>query len=109
MTTHNFNKNNFNDEVVNADVPVIVDLWAPWCGPCRALSPVIDKLAGEFEGQVKVGKINIDEEPELAQAFNARSIPMVVAMRGNDVVDVMMGFQGEQPLRKLFEKASSAK
>ena len=97
-------KDNFNDEVTESEIPVIVDLWAPWCGPCRALTPVLEKLAAEYDGKVKVGKINVDEQPELAQAFNARSIPLVVAMRGNDVENVMMGFQGEPPLRELFEK-----
>lgn len=103
MSTVEITKDNFETEVTESEVPVIVDLWAPWCGPCRALSPVLDKLATEYDGKVKVGKINIDDEPELAQAFRARSIPMVVGMKGNDVQDVVMGFQGEPPLRKLFE------
>ena len=104
MSTLEITKDNFNQEVTESEVPVVVDLWAPWCGPCRALSPVLDKLASEYEGKVKVGKINIDDEPELAQAFRARSIPMVVGMKGEDVQDVVMGFQGEPPLRELFEK-----
>ncbi len=104
MTTIKITEQNFDEEVTNADTPVIVDLWAPWCGPCKALGPVLDKLAEEFEGQVKVGKINIDEEPKLAQAFNARSIPLVVALKGDEVQDVVMGFRGEPPIRELFEK-----
>lgn len=97
---------NFEDEVVNGDLPVVVDLWAPWCGPCRSIAPILDKLAAEYDGKVKVAKVNVDEEPELAQAFNVQSIPMVVAMKGRDVQDVSVGFRGEQPLRELFEKLS---
>lgn len=95
---------NFETEVVESDVPVVVDLWAPWCGPCRQASPVLDKLAKEYEGKVKVGKINVDEEGDLAQAFNVSSIPMFVAMKGRDVQDVSIGYSGEAGLRKLFEK-----
>ena len=104
MSTIEITEANFDDEVSNSDLPVIVDLWAPWCGPCKALGPVLEKLAEEYDGQVKVGKINIDENPKLAEAFQARSIPLVVGMKGNDVEDVVMGFKGEPPLRALFEK-----
>jgi len=97
---------NFEDEVVNSDVPVVVDLWGPHCGPCKALSPILDKLAAEYDGKVKVAKVNVQEERELAQAFNVQSIPMVVAMRGRDVQEVSMGFRGEKPLREMFEKLS---
>lgn len=95
---------NFEDEVVNSDVPVVVDLWAPWCGPCKAIAPILDKLADEYDGKVKVAKCNVQNERELAQAFNVQSIPMVVAMRGRDVADVSVGFRGEAPLRQMFEK-----
>lgn len=98
---------NFEDEVVNSDVPVIVDLWAPWCGPCKTLSPILDKLAGEFDGKVKVVKCNVQDEQELAQAFNVQSIPMLVTMKGRDVQDVAVGFRGEGPVRQMFEKAAS--
>lgn len=95
---------NFEAEVTNSELPIVVDLWAPWCGPCRAAAPVLDKLAEEFDGRVKVMKVNVDEEQEIAQAFNVSSIPMFVALRGNDVQDVAVGFSGEAGLRKLFEK-----
>lgn len=98
---------NFEDEIVNSDLPVIVDLWAPWCGPCKALTPVIDKLAAEYAGKVKVAKCNIQVEKELAQAFNVQSIPMIIAMRGRDVQEVSMGFRGEAPVRALFEKLTA--
>lgn len=102
MSTLTITADNFEEEVANSDIPVIIDLWAPWCGPCRALDPLITKLAGEFEGQVKVGKLNVDEQPELAQAFNVKSIPMIVSLKGRDVQEVMIGAQGEAPLRKMF-------
>lgn len=95
---------NYEEEVVNSDLPVIVDLWAPWCGPCRAISPILDQLAIEYAGKVKVAKVNIDEEKELAEAFSVKSIPMVVALRGREFVDVSVGFGGEKPLRALFDK-----
>lgn len=95
---------NFEAEVAESDIPVVVDLWAPWCGPCRSIGPILDKLATEYDGKVKVAKVNVDDQPELAQAFNVSSIPMVVAMRGRDVEDVSIGFRGEQPLREMFEK-----
>ncbi len=98
---------NFEAEVVNSDVPVIVDLWAPYCGPCKAIGPILDKLAVEYDGKVKVAKCNVQEQRELAQAFNVQSIPMVVAMRGRDVQDVSMGFRGEAPLRQMFEKLTT--
>lgn len=99
-------KTNFEEEVANSDVPVIIDMWAPWCGPCRSLAPVLEKLASEYEGQVKVVKINIDEEPELAQAFRVQSIPVVIGMVDGEVKDMQVGFRGEAPLRKMFDGLS---
>ncbi|MBA2663595.1 MAG: thioredoxin [Bradymonadaceae bacterium] len=108
MSTFDVTAENFETEVVESDVPVILDLWAPWCGPCRALDPLLKKLAGEYEGKVKVGKLNVDEQPELAQAFRVQSIPMIVALKGRDVQEVMVGAQGEAPLRKMFDKLTGA-
>lgn len=106
MATLEITADNFETEVVESDVPVVIDLWAPWCGPCRALDPILKKLAGEYDGKVKVGKVNVDEQPELAQAFRVQSIPMVVGLKGRDVQDVLVGMQGEAPLRRMFDKLS---
>ncbi|MFU8805012.1 MAG: thioredoxin [Bradymonadaceae bacterium] len=107
MSTIEITADNFDTEVVESDVPVIIDLWAPWCGPCKAIDPILKKLAGEYEGKVKVGKVNVDDQPELAQAFRVQSIPMIIAMKGRDVQDVMVGAQGEQPLRRMFDKLTA--
>lgn len=97
-------KDNFEAEVIQSEVPVVLDLWAPWCGPCRSVAPVLEKLASEYAGKVKVAKINIDNEPELAQAFRVQSIPTIIGMQGSEVKDMQVGFRGEQPLRQMFDK-----
>ena len=74
-------KNNFEAEVMKSDIPVMLDFWADWCGPCRMLAPVVEDIAREYEGSVKVGKINVDEESELAAAFRVASIPTVVVIK----------------------------
>ncbi len=107
MSTVHVTRDTFQAEVLDSDLPVVVDLWAPWCGPCRALGPVLEELAEEYAGKVKVVKINTDEEPELAGAFQVRSIPMVAALRGNKVVDVQVGFGGRAPLQAMFERLVS--
>src|SRR4051812_26515087 len=79
-----FTDNNWQQEVLDSTVPVVVDFWAPWCGPCRALGPVIDKLATMFAGKVKVGKLNVDDAPETASRYGVTSIPRVFLFRGGD-------------------------
>ena len=86
-------KDNFKTEVLESQIPVLVDFWASWCGPCRMLGPVISELAEEYEGKVKVGKVNVDEEEELAMEYNIQSIPTVLLFKGGEVVEQSLGFK----------------
>ena len=88
-----FNENNFKEEVLNSDKPVLVDFWAVWCGPCKLLGPTIDELHKELEGKVKVGKVNVDENQNLAAQFGVMSIPTVIIMKGGKVVEQFIGMQ----------------
>ena len=84
-------KDNFNDEVLDSDIPVLVDFWASWCGPCRMVAPVMDELAEEFDGKVKIGKINVDEQRELAEKYRVMSIPTIFLFKNGEVVDKTVG------------------
>jgi len=90
-------KDNFDEEVLQSDKTVLVDFWASWCGPCRMLSPVIDEIAGE-RSDIKVGKVNVDEEPELAQKFDVMSIPMLAVFKGGKLVNSSVGVQPKEQL-----------
>ena len=90
MSAININKNNFQNEVLNSEMPVLLDFWAPWCGPCRMVSPIVDEIAAE-RGDIKVGKVNVDEERELAGQFGVMSIPTLVVMKGGKVANQMVG------------------
>ena len=96
-------KDNFEAEAVRSDLPVLLDFWAPWCGPCRMLSPVIAELAEEYRGRAKVGKVNVEEEPELASAFQVASIPFVVVMKGGRPVNAAVGYRTKAQLAALLE------
>ena len=101
-----FTDGNFSDEVLNASEPVLVDFWAPWCAPCRQLTPVIEELSAENAGSAKVGKLNIDENGESAQQYGVSSIPTVMLFKGGEVVE---RFVGVQPKSRMQEALDSHK
>ena len=103
MSVVTVNKSNFEKEVLESDKPVLIDLWAAWCMPCRMLSPTVDALAEELE-DVKVCKINVDEERDLAQKFNVMSIPMLAVVKDRAVVASTVGVQSRENILKLLGK-----
>ena len=100
---------NWEQEVVNSDKPVLVDFWAPWCGPCRALAPTIDKLADQFAGKLKVGKLNTDDSPDVAVRYGISGIPQVLIFKGGDQPrEKVVGLQPEAALVKLVNRVLEA-
>lgn len=96
-------KENFDSEVMHSELPVLIDFWADWCGPCRMLSPVISEIAEEYAGKVKVGKINVDEQPELSDAFGVQSIPMVVLIKDGKTVNTSVGYRPKADILAMLK------
>ncbi|MEG4345048.1 thioredoxin [Microcoleus sp. A003_D6] len=94
----------FKQEVIDSEVPVLVDFWAPWCGPCRMVAPVVDEIAQQYEGQVKVVKVNTDENPQVASQYGIRSIPTLMIFKGGQRVDMVVGAVPKTTLANTLEK-----
>jgi len=98
------NDKNFDEEIANSENIVVVDFWAPWCGPCKMLTPVIEELANEMGAEVKFAKINVDESPIIASKYKISSIPTVMVFSKDSVKETMVGFRPKSDLKKLIEK-----
>ncbi len=105
MADNNFTDANFDQEVVKSDLPVVVDFWAPWCAPCRIVSPIIDELAKDYTGKVKVGKMDVDENPQVAGTFGIMSIPTVLVFKNGQPVKSLIGAQGKDSYKRAIDEA----
>jgi thioredoxin 1 len=94
----------FENEVVQSDTPVLVDFWAEWCGPCKMIAPVLDQIAGEQEGKLKIAKLNVDENPSMMQKFGIRGIPTMILFKGGQPVETIVGFMPKTAILGKLEK-----
>jgi thioredoxin 1 len=99
-----FTDSNFESEVLSSDIPVVVDFWAPWCGPCKMLTPILEDLAPEYEGKVKIGKMNVDDSPQYAARFGINSIPSLLFIKGGSIVDQHTGLLAKGPLQAKIDQ-----
>ena len=107
MATENvqtFTDSNFDETVIKAGIPVLVDFWAEWCGPCKRLAPTVEALAGDYVGKVTVGKLNVDDNPNTAFKFQIRGIPALLLFKGGQVVESVVGLAQKDDLKKVIDK-----
>jgi thioredoxin 1 len=100
-------QDNFSKEVLQSPQPVLVDFWAEWCGPCKMLSPILDELAQEYDGRVRIGKVNIDEHQDLAAQFGIRSIPTLLLFQQGQVADQIVGLRSKRDLKASFDRVAA--
>jgi thioredoxin 1 len=99
-------QDNFKTEVLSSSEPVLVDFWAEWCGPCKMIAPVLDELASEYEGKVRIGKVNIDEHSSIAMEYGVRAIPTLLLFKGGEVVDQIVGARSKRDLKISLDRAT---
>jgi len=102
-----FTDASFKGDVLQSDVPVLVDFWAPWCGPCRMIAPVVEELSKENLGTFKIGKVNIDDNPDVAMNYNVNSIPTLMIFKGGEVVERFVGVQPKSRLQQAIDAAKA--
>lgn len=102
MATVSINEKNFNEEVSGAEVPVLVDFYASWCMPCRMLAPVLESLSAELDGRVKFVKVDVGEEPELAERYHVQSVPTLMVFRDGNITDTLVGAVGKEQIKGLI-------
>lgn len=105
MSVVHFSKDTFDTEALGAAGPVLVDFWAPWCGPCKMLGPIIEQLGDEMDGKAVIDKVDIDEEPDLAARYGVMSIPTVILFKNGEEAARMVGLQSKQALVRMIEEA----
>jgi len=104
MAELTFTDSNFDEEVIKSQIPVLVDFWGPSCGPCKALAPIIEELAQEIEGKLKIGKLNIEENTETPGQFGVMSVPTLAFFKGGKVIKTLVGVQGKNSIKKVIEE-----
>ncbi len=100
----NLDDENFENEVLKSDLPILVDFWAQWCGPCRMIAPVLDQLADEMDGQVRFGKLNVDESQQTAYQYQVSSIPTFILFKGGQIADRMMGAMPKSAFQHFIDR-----
>ena len=94
---------NFEDEVINSDIPVLVDFWATWCGPCKMIAPIVEEIEEEYEGKIKVGKVNVDDEGDLASEYRIASIPTLLIFKNGEIVHTLVGYRPKEQILEYLK------